>query len=313
MPRHFVIFNPASGRGRGRRRIGVYRQLLAEQLDDVTFAESAGPGGEIALAEQAAADGYDVVVAVGGDGTCSSVANRLLASGRDDLTLAILPNGTGNDFGRSLGLNPSDPGEAVRILAAGNIEVVDVGRVETESASEQAPEHWETCYFLNLIGFGFDIAVIDAATGARFLKGELLYKITALRQLFHFPGLELRLKSEGGEERDGRYLMLTVSNAPFFGGGFPIAPEATVQDGQLHACQILDAPPLSRLRLFNLAERGRHVTSDHVEVLDDRGFSMEFSTPQRFEVDGEVRRSAGRTVKARILPAALKVIAPKST
>lgn len=311
MPRHFVIFNPASGRGRGKRRIEVYRQLLSDQLDDVTFAESAEPGGEIALADKATAEGYDVVVAVGGDGTWSNVADRLLASGRDDITLGILPNGTGNDFGRSLGFDPSDVGAAVKVLRSGNIRIVDVGRVETESASEHTPERWQTRYFLNLIGFGFDIAVIDAAAGARFLKGELLYKITALQQLFRFPGVELRLSSEGGEERSGGYLMVTVSNAPFFGGGFPIAPDATVQDGKLHACQISDASPLSRLRLFNLAERGRHVTSDRVEVIADSGFRMEFPAPPRFEVDGDVRRSAGHTVEARILPGALKVIAPK--
>ena len=79
----------------------------------------------------------------------------------------------------------------------------------------------------------------------------------------------------------------------------------------MHACQISDASPLSRLRLFNLAERGRHVTSDRVEVIADSGFRMEFPAPPRFEVDGDVRRSAGHTVEARILPAALKVIAPK--
>ena len=290
MPRPFVIFNPASGRGRGKRRIEVSRQLLADK---------------------ATAEGYDVVVAVGGDGTWSNVADRLLASGRDDITLGILPNGTGNDFGRSLGFDPSDVGAAVKVLTSGNIRIVDVGRVETESASEHTPERWQTRYFLNLIGFGFDIAVIDAADGARFLKGELLYKITALQQLFRFPGVELRLSSEGGEERSGRYLMVTVSNAPFFGGGFPIAPDATVQDGKLHACQISDVSPLSRLRLFNLAERGRHVTSDRVEVIADSGFRMEFPAPPRFEVDGDVRRSAGHTVEARILPAALKVIARK--
>jgi diacylglycerol kinase (ATP) len=313
MPRHFVIFNPASGRGRGKRRIEVYKRLLVAQLSDVTFAESAGPGGERELAEQATHDEYDVVVAVGGDGTWSTVADRLIASGRDDVALGVLPNGTGNDFGRSLGLDPSDAETAVRILAAGHTEVVDVGLVETESASEHIPDRWEKRYFLNLIGFGFDIAVIDAAAEARFLKGELLYKITALRQLFRFPGLQIRLSSEDGRERDGQHLMLTVSNAPFFGGGFPIAPDASVHDGKLHACQILDAPPLSRLRLFNLAERGRHVTSDRVEVLDDTGFRLDFPTPPRFEVDGDVRRAAGHTVEARVLPAALKVIARKST
>ncbi len=313
MQRHFVIFNPASGRGRGKRRIELYRQLLSEQLDDVTFAESREPGGELALAEKAAADGYDVVVGVGGDGTWSNVADRLLASGRDDVTLGILPNGTGNDFGRSLGLDPSDAVEAVRILAAGNTRIVDVGYVETESAAEHTPERWQTRYFLNLIGFGFDIAVIDAAAGARFLKGELLYKVTALRQLFRFPGIGLKLRSDGGEMRDGQYLMVTVSNAPFFGGGFPIAPDATVQDGKLHACQIQDAAPLARLKLFNLAESGRHVTSDRVEVLADTGFRLEFAAPPRFEVDGDVRRAAGHTVEVRVLPAALKVIAAKST
>jgi diacylglycerol kinase (ATP) len=250
---------------------------------------------------------------VGGDGTWSNVADRLIASGRDDVSLGILPNGTGNDFGRSLGLDPSDAEAAVRTLAAGHAEVVDVGLVETKSASEHTPDRWEKRYFLNLIGFGFDIAVIDAAAGARFLKGELLYKITALQQLFRFPGLQLQLKSADGRERDGQHLMLTVSNAPFFGGGFPIAPDASVQDGKLHACQILDASPFSRLRLFNLAERGRHVTSDRVEVLDDTGFRLDFPAPPRFEVDGDVRRSAGHTVEARILPAALKVIARKPT
>jgi YegS/Rv2252/BmrU family lipid kinase len=313
VPRHFVIFNPAAGRGRGKRRIEVYRRLLVEQLPDVTFGESTEPGGELELAERAADDGYDVVVAVGGDGTWSNVADRLIASGRDDVSLGILPNGTGNDFGRSLGMDPSDAEAAVRTLAAGHAEVVDIGLVETESASEHTPDLWEKRHFLNLIGFGFDIAVIDAAAGARFLKGELLYKITALQQLFRFPGLQLQLKSADGREREGQHLMLTVSNAPFFGGGFPIAPDASVQDGKLHACQILDTPPLSRLKLFNLAERGRHVTSDRVEVLEDTGFRLDFPTPPRFEVDGEVRRSAGQTVEARILPAALKVIARKST
>jgi len=312
MPRHFVIFNPAAGRGRGKRRIEVYERLLSAQLSDVTFGESQVPGGERDLAQKAVEDGYDVVVAVGGDGTWSNVADRLLASGRDDVALGLLPNGTGNDFGRSLGLDPSDAEAAVRTLAAGHTEVVDVGLVETESASEHTPGRLEKRHFLNLIGFGFDIAVIDAAAGARFLKGELLYKITALQQLFRFPGLQVQLKAADGREREDRlHLMLTVSNAPFFGGGFPIAPNANAQDGKLHACQILDASPLSRLKLFNLAERGRHVRSDRVEVLDDTGFCLNFPTPPRFEVDGDVRRSVGRTVEARILPAALKVISRK--
>lgn len=308
--RHYVIFNPASGRGRGRRRIETYRRLLEDALDDVTVGVTTRPGEERDLAEAAVAEGYDVIVAVGGDGTWSNVADRVIASDRDDIALAILPNGTGNDFGRNFGFDPRSPSEAVRTLVAGHTRPVDVGRVDSLSASEHTPDRFEPRHFLNLIGFGFDIAVIDAAAGARFLKGEILYKVTALQQLFRFPGLRVGLTSSGGEERDGNVLMLTISNARYFGGGFPIAPEAEVDDGKLHACRIGDAPPFTRLKLFNLAERGLHVSSDRVEVLEDAGFRLHFDQPPRFEMDGDVRRAKEATVDVRVLPAALRLVAP---
>ena len=279
-------------------------------MSDVTFAETTGPGQERELAEAAVADGYDVIVAVGGDGTWSNVADRLVASGREDVALAILPSGTGNDFGRNFGFNPRSPADAVRAIEVGNAVPVDVGRVDTLSASEHTPERWEARHFLNLVGFGFDIAVIDAAKGARFLRGELLYKLTALQQLFRFPGIDVRQVGQDGRDRDGHLLMLTVSNARYFGGGFPIAPHATIDDGKLHACRIGDAPPLIRLRLFNLAERGRHVESERVEILDDTAFRLHFQAPPRFEMDGDVRISSAATMDVRLLPGALNVVAP---
>jgi diacylglycerol kinase (ATP) len=308
--RHFVIFNPASGRGGGRARIPAYQALLSEALAEVTFVETSRPGEERELAERALEDRFDVIVAVGGDGTWSNVADRLVASGRDDVVLGILPSGTGNDFGRNFGYDPRNPAEAVRVVAEGHTRRIDVGRVDTDSASEHDPDRWEARHFLNLIGFGFDIAVIDAAASARFLRGELLYKITALQQLFRFPGISAAVQASDGRERDLRQLMLTVSNGRFFGGGFPIAPDATVDDGKLHACMIGDAPPLTRLKLFNLAERGRHVTSERVEILDDASFRLTFSEPVRFEMDGDVRKSAGTQIEVRCLAGALRVAAP---
>jgi diacylglycerol kinase (ATP) len=310
--RHLVIFNPASGRGRGLRRIARYRALLEQALQDVTFVETSGPGDERDLADRAVADGYDVVVAVGGDGTWSNVADRIVASGRGDVALGVLPNGTGNDFGRNLGFHPDGAAEAVAVLARGVRRRVDVGRLDTPSAAEHTPDRFEPRHFLNLVGFGFDIAVIDAAARARFLKGALLYKVTALGQLFRFPGAEIGIRAADGREREGRYLMLTISNGSYFGGGFPIAPGSSVDDGQLHACRILDARPFERLHLFNQAEKGKHVLSDRVEVLDDRGFSVAFPEPPRFEMDGEVRVSAEATLEVRVLPGALSVIAPSS-
>ena len=307
-----MIFNPASGRGRGRARIARYRALLEAELDDVRFEATSRPGEERDLAELALDEGYDVVVAVGGDGTWSNVADRLVASGRSDVALGLLPNGTGNDFGRNLGFRPDGAEEAVAALARGVRRRVDVGFLETPSAAEHTPSRVEARHFLNLIGFGFDIAVIDAAARARFLKGELLYKVSALGQLFRFPGVELGIEAPDGRTRDGRYLMLTVSNGCYFGGGFPIAPGASVDDGRLHACRILDAPPFERLRLFNRAEKGRHVSSDRVEILDAASFSITFAEPPRFEMDGEVRVASERTLRTRVLPSALSVVVPSA-
>jgi YegS/Rv2252/BmrU family lipid kinase len=315
LSRHFVIFNPAAGRGRGLKRIKAYRSLLSQHIDRVTFAETTRAGEERSLADLAIAQGYEIIVAVGGDGTWGNVADRIVASNRDNVTLGILPNGTGNDFGRNLGYDPSSPQKAVVALAGGHVCRVDMGRVETLSSAEHTPHIMEQRNFLNLVGFGFDVAVIDAAANARFLKGELLYKITALQQLFRFPGTQVRMSGQNGENRGGPHLMLTISNGCFFGGGFPIAPEATVQDGYLHACRIQDAPAFTRLKLFNKAERGLHVTSDpdRVEILSDKSFKLDFLQPPRFEMDGDVRLAASSTVEVSVLPQVLRVITPEAT
>ena len=305
-----MIFNPASGRGRGARSLAAYRTLLEESLPGSELGITSRPGEECELAERALEAGADVVVAVGGDGTWGNVADRLVASGLSHVLLGILPSGTGNDFGRNLGFNPTDAREAVRVLAAGHSRSVDVGRLDTPSAPEHAPDRMESRHFLNLLGFGFDVAVLDAAAQARFLKGELLYKLTALQQLFRFPGIRFALEAEGGAVRDGRHLMLTVSNGRYFGGGFPIAPHASPWDGRLHACRIMDAPPLRRLHLFNLAEKGHHVTSDRVEILDARRFRLTFDAPPRFEMDGDLRQASTPVLEVRILPSCLRVVAP---
>ena len=288
--------------------------MLEKHVPGFTHGVTQGPGDEYRLADQAISDGFDTLVAVGGDGTWSHVADRILASGRDGLQLGLLPSGTGNDFGRSLGLSFGDPESAVRTLASGTSRRLDAGRILTPSAPAEpgkagAPTASERVrHFLNLVGFGFDIAVIDAAAGARFLKGEALYKITALQQLFRFPGIEVELEGPDGPIHSGRHLMVTLSNSPYFGGGFPIAPQASVEDGMLHACLIGDASPFRRMKLFGDAGKGRHVDADEVRIVDGTRFTARFDAPVRFEADGDVFSVSGRELSVEILPGALEVL-----
>jgi diacylglycerol kinase (ATP) len=310
--RHLVVFNPASGRGRGLPRISSYRRLLEDRLDDVTFRATERAGHERVLTDAGLEEGFDVIVAVGGDGTWSNVADRIVASGRKDVVFGILPNGTGNDFGRNLGFHPRNAEEAVAVLATGHERAVDVGRVETPSASENSYDVYEPRHFLNVLGFGFDVAVIDTAARARWLKGEALYKGSALRELFRFPGVHARLARPGAAQAERRHLMVAVANGCYFGGGFPVAPGAEVDDGHLHICAIEDAGALRRLQLFARAGKGRHVGLDEVTLEQDRSLRLDFREVPRFALDGEVRRAESTHVELRILPKALRVIAPRA-
>ncbi len=310
-----MIFNPASGRGRGGHRIPAYLDLLRRHVGAFEHSLTTASGDEARLARAALEAGAETVVAVGGDGTWSQVADQLVGW-PGGARLALLPSGTGNDFGRNLGLGYESPEDAVRALAAGRTRRVDVGRVVTPSAPDgdrHRSKAYRVRHFLNLVGFGFDIAVIDAAAGARFLKGAVLYKATALQQLFRYPGIDVTVESPSHGSRPGRRLIITISNGRYFGGGFPIAPAATVDDGLLHACVIKDAGPFRRAALFNRAERGRHVGAPEVEILSDRRFAVRFpdaAPPPRFEVDGDVYGVAGHLVEVEVLAGALDVVVP---
>jgi YegS/Rv2252/BmrU family lipid kinase len=310
-----VIFNPASGRGRGGRRIPGYLDLLRRYIGSFEHSLTQASGDEGRLARAALEAGAETVVAVGGDGTWSQVADQLVGW-PGGARLGLLPSGTGNDFGRNLGLAYANPADAVRALAAGRARRIDVGRVTTPSAPDRERgrgDAYRARHFLNVVGFGFDIAVIDAAAQARFLKGAALYKITALQQLFRYPGIHATVTSAAHGSRDGKRLIIVISNGRYFGGGFPIAPAASVDDGRIHACVIEDAGPFRRAALFNRAERGRHVGMPEVRIHSDQRFTVRFSAEEalpRFEVDGDVYGSATPEVTVEVMPRALEVIVP---
>jgi YegS/Rv2252/BmrU family lipid kinase len=307
----FVIFNPASGGGRGSKRIPAYLDLLGKYLPSFEHRITSRGGDEAPLADEALRSGYDTIVAVGGDGTWSAVADRILDSERTEVVFGVLPGGTGNDFGRNLGIQGNDLAGAVRVLAERRVLSVDVGRVMGPSRHDEREDSIRNRrFFLNVVGFGFDVAVARAARGARFFRGELLYKVTALQQLFRFPGFSVRLEDDGDFSRSDPTLMLTVTNGVYFGGGFPIAPGASVQDGLLHACYVGDAKPLRRLVLFDKAGKGRHEGLTEVDAVGSARFRLSFPAPPRFEIDGDIYAATEPDLTLEVAKGALRVLAP---
>jgi diacylglycerol kinase (ATP) len=288
-----VIVNPAAGRGRGGQMLPAIRAAFAVRgvgAIDVTGAA----GDERALADRALAEGATTLVAVGGDGTWSNVAGAILAAGAD-CRLALLAAGTGNDFAKTVGVPAGDLEATARLAVEGGDTRVDVGRIEGH-------------HFLNIAGFGFDIAVLEDCARIQWMKGENLYLVSALRQLFGYPGVEIEIGSALRVRPKARHLMLIVANARHFGGAFHIAPDAELADGLLDAVSILDAPPLGRMGLFVATTKGTHTSNHRVITEQASRFTLRFPAPPAYETDGEYRRAASAELEITCVPKALRVV-----
>jgi diacylglycerol kinase (ATP) len=294
--RLFLIVNPSSGRGRGASLLEPVLQVLRSEGRGVEHAMTEQAGDEACLVEQAINSGFGTIVAVGGDGTWSNVANSILRSGAP-VRLGLIPGGTGCDLIKSLGFPDRDAAACARVVLAGHSRTIDVGRIENK-------------YFLNVAGFGYDTAVIEHSWRVRFLRGELLYLYCALRQIYSFPGFRVEMGTDGQPTSRHDLLMLIIANGHTFGGTFRIAPRARLDDGQLDAMAFSNMGLLERLGTIRRLIKGSHEAARAVSGVSAASFQLRFAAPPAYETDGEWNRAASAELDVTSIPRALRVLAP---
>jgi YegS/Rv2252/BmrU family lipid kinase len=294
--RIFVVVNPAAGKGRGARVQEPLLAALRRSSAEVDHAATSRPGEEAELTRRALAQGYRTIVALGGDGTWSHVGGAIVDSGAN-AALGLVAGGTGCDFAKTLGVPAQDVAAAAQVALGGHTRTVDVGRIEGK-------------VFLNVAGFGFDIAVIEHAMTVRWLKGDLLYLYCALRQLHSFPGFGVEVAADGTNGAPRQHLMLVIANAQVFGGAFRIAPQADVADGRLDAVAFLNMGLGRRLRLMGKLMKGRHQSEPEVETSRARRYRLVFAEPPAYETDGEWNKARSAELLVESVPAALRVLTP---
>lgn len=294
--RIFVIVNPRAGKGRGARLAGPVVQALAAGGARVEHAFTTRPGDEATLCEDALRRGFRTLVAVGGDGTWSHVGDAIVRSG-EPARLGLVAGGTGCDLAKSLGIPAGDPRAAAGVVLAGHVRRIDVGRIGAR-------------HFLNIAGFGYDVAVLEDSWRVRHLSGAPLYVWCALRQLGSFPGFRVEIEADGQPPRSEDLLMLILANARFFGGAFRIAPQADLGDGRLDGVAFRNVPPGRRLALMARLMRGTHAGAPEVELTRAARFRLRFAEPPAFETDGEWNRAPAAELTVETLPQALGVLAP---
>jgi diacylglycerol kinase (ATP) len=298
LPKTCVIYNPSAGRGGSAKTWQRLQHLLGSRVD---FRPSERPWHAAELAEAAAHEGYQSVVAAGGDGTVHEVINGILRADRPDVTFGLLPLGSGNDYARMIGA-PFKPDAMVERLHGEDVWPVDIGEVTY---------HGKQRFFCNTLGMGLSAHVTCEAKKIRWLRGLPLYGLAALKGICkHFHSTPVRLTRDG-EEQQTHLLYLAVGLGKAEGGGFVVAPEARLDDGLF---DLLHVTQLSRWRALGYLPKmitGRLPASDEqIRRCQATSLQIKSEQPIPMHCDGEVlapSEAGVRECAIRLLPGRLKV------
>ncbi len=299
-----LIFNPMADMGRAWRTANDLRPIAQEFKGELTWSGTVYPSHAIELAKQAAEEGCDLVIAMGGDGTVHEVMNGLMQVPENKRPMmGIVPNGSGNDFAYSIGVTQKSTHALAHALQAGNIQAVDIGLLTDENGRRE--------YFDNTLGIGFDAVVTIRSHKLPIVKGFLMY-LTAVIQtilLNHNPAkVSIETESEKIQES---VLMVTLCNGPREGGGFMLSPNSKNDDGKM---EYVIVKKVSRAMMFRLVPEfmsGTHMRFKQIRMGEFKKFSLASDLPLYIHADGEIFTSFGSNLKKlsfEILPQALKVV-----
>jgi diacylglycerol kinase (ATP) len=252
---------------------------------------------------QAAADsGASLVVVIGGDGTVNEVANGLAGK---DAEIAVLPCGTGQDFGRTHGI-PSSFDDAVRVALGGETRVIDLGRVELEDGTSRL--------FANVGSVGMSGAVARRANSmTKRFGGRATFFYALTREFLAWQNTRVVVELggvnfDGDVRREGPMHDVIVANGNWHGGGMKLAPDARQDDGAFDVVTIGDVNKLDFLTTAPRLYSGRYLSHPKVELLRSSSVAIDAAEALPLEVDGE---PIGTTpARFEVVPSALRLRVP---
>ena len=300
-----LILNPMADMGQARKVANALRPIAQEFGGELSWSGTVYPTHAIELAKQAAEEGCDLVVAMGGDGTVHEVMSGLMQVPENKRpVMGMVPIGSGNDFAYAVGITQKAGHALAHALKMENVRPVDIGKM--------TDEHGRVEYVDNTLGIGFDAIVTIRSHKLPIVKGFLMY-LTAVIQtiiLNHSPSkMQIKTDSETFEEN---LLMVALCNGPREGGGFMLAPEAKNNDNTMEYLMVRKVSRPMMFRLLPEFINGTHMRFDkQIRMGKFKKFSLTSELPLYIHADGEVFTSFDSNLKKidfEILPQALKVV-----
>ena len=261
-----VILNPAA---RGERAKAL-RDKIASLSHHVIVRSTAPPGDARALAARAVTQGYDTIVAAGGDGTINEVVNGIAGT---DVQFGILPVGTMNVFATELGIPQNNLAKAWRVIEEGFSRLIDLPRANQE-------------YFVQLAGVGLDAEVVRQTTpDSKKALGPMSYLLT-LAQVASRQPPKILIEPVDGATREGSFVL--VGNGRLYGGPFVLFRDARLDDGLLDVLVFQNQSHWDLIRYFQAIVFGNHPALPDVEYFQSRGLRLTSREPVPVEIDGEL-------------------------
>ena len=270
----FFIINTTAGRGKTGKKISKLIQTLNKQDFVYKLELTKSPKHATELTIDAVKNGFQNIIAVGGDGTVNEVVNGIMRSENPGkINFGVIPEGGGNDFAHNFEIS-YNVGKALKKLKKGKIKKIDVGKIDDK-------------YFINSFGIGFDAKVAINASKTKFLNGLPRYLWAVVLSLIRLKSYEMEIKIDH-KTLNSEYLMVTIGNGKYCGSGFQITPEAKINDGVFDICLIEKVNRRRLVKLLPSAIKGKHLGQPEVSIKRSNFIEIKTDTEIPVYFDGEI-------------------------
>jgi len=288
-----LIYNPTSGREEGRKRLADILHMLDAAGIETTTHATEGEGDATASAAEAIDNGYDMIIAAGGDGTLNEVINGM-ADKPERPPLGIIPLGTTNDFARALGI-PRNWEDACSIITRQTTRVIDLGQSNEK-------------YFINIAGGGsLTELTYEVPSKLKTIIGQLAYYMKGLEKMTRLRPTELRIELEGHGVYHEEFMLFLITNTNSVGGFEKLAPEARIDDGLFDVIMLKRCNLVEFVRVASMALRGEHINDPLVIHKQTNRVTVTSPDTVQLNLDGEFGGLLPATF--RVLPSHLRIFA----
>jgi len=300
----FVIVNPNAGRRKGEKDWLEIASLLNEAGIRFTNVFTEHPNHAVKLARKYIETGYRQIIVVGGDGTLNEVVNGVYTQKKyppREITLAMIPVGTGNDWGRSFDI-PSGYREAIQVISRHSTRLQDIGRVSYMNNDLPKQRH-----FINMAGLGFDAMVAKRTNKVKESgkSGPFSYLISLFTSLISYKPIICQVKVDG-HEIDADVFSMSVAICRFNGGGMMQAPDAIPDDGLFDVTIITRVSRFVVIRSVKKLYDGSFLSMPQVKTFRGARVEIESNPNLYLETDGE---SLGHTpMQFEVIPMGISIV-----